>query len=246
MRFSLINKSKMDFCKRLENLGHKCRDGYYPLWADTLVCLSGRPEEGQGVNMGLIAQAIFSDPTYLTHFIHELPRQDSIVLISKGMVIGVFSLREENKIIPLGLGVSVPEAVTLLAWEPETFDLPTQLLSGFKGILKVTKGGKLVELVNSPGIWASLAEVYPLEKLFTRPPHVMTPKQPYAGAIAVASSSEVQVPEVAIKHVLETPEYTFVSARGTTKKETWRRIQRSIERLEFENPIYRLDILKRR
>jgi len=246
MRFSILTEQGTDFCKRLEDLGHKCRVGEHSAWADQVVCIDGRPGDTPGVNNGLVAQAIYADPTYLPHFIHGLPEQDSVLLISQGVITGVFSLKEHDKIVPMDLGIQVPGAVTMLNWESLADVVMPAIMSSFRGVVKVSRGGAVAELVSSPGIWASLAEVYSLEKLFSLPPHVMTPKQPIAGAFAVLTSEVPEIPQAAIRHTLISGDCLYVSARGVTRKEVLRRIDRGINRLELQEPIYRLDVLKRR
>jgi len=246
MRFSLLTVQGMDFCLRLRDLDYKCKYGEHPEWADHIVCLDGRPGDTPGVNNGLIAQAIYSDPTYIPHFTNTLPDTDSVLLVSNGEITGSFLLKEQNRIVPLGLGVEVSGAVTTLSWESPAGLYFPQIASGFKGVLRIGDGGKTVKLESSPGVWSALAEVYSLEKLFALPPHVMTPKLPLACSFAVASGAKPELPEAAIRHTLLTNELLYVSARGVTKKECYRRIERAIKKLDLENPIYRLDILKRR
>jgi len=246
MRFSILTEQGVDFCRRLEDLGHKCRVGDNAAWADHVVCIDGRPSDTPGVNNGLVAQAIYSDPTYLPHFVNELPDTDSILLISNGEITGKFLLKEQNRIVPMGLGVDVSGAVTQLEWEsPVGLYLP-QIIRSFKGVLRVGDGGKTVKLESSPGVWSALAELYPLEKLFTLPHHIMSPRLAFACSFAVASSNKPELPEAAIRHTLLTNSLLYVSARGITRKECFRRVERAIGKLDLKNPIYRLDVLKRR
>jgi hypothetical protein len=177
---------------------------------------------------------------------HGLPESDSVLLLSQGLITGVFSLKEHDKIVPLDLGIQSPGAVTMLNWESLASIVTPVILSSFRGIVKVSHKGAMVELISSPGIWAALAELYALEKLFSLPPHVLTPKQPLAGAFAVVAPTLPEIPQAAIRHTLVSDGRLYISARGVTRKEVLRRIGRGIDRLDLEDSVYRLDILKRR
>jgi len=246
MRVSIQGKG-IEICKRLEDAGDKCRYGTHPEWADTFVVLTGRPPENAGVNSGLLAQAIFNDPSFLPTVVPGLPTQDSIVLVSGGLTIGQFTLESSSYIVPFDLGAPGPCAVALLSRVTVPQDsLNVPILQNARLVLQVTARGREVHLVSEPAVWAALLELYSLHTLVTLPPRYTSPKQPFAGAWFVLGEKPQELEKGALHHTLGVPDGLVVSARGITQKEVRRRVKKSIERLKIPNDIYRIDLLKRR